>query len=285
MSSDLAELCTQLAVSETAPDVHDGVPGGLALPQLFGGHALAQAVVAAGRSTPPVQRLRSLHALFLASGNGHAPLRHTVTTLRDGRSVTSRGVTVSQQGRRLAELLVSFGAEGDGSLDHQVAARPAPPPQDCPSARELAEATPGVPNPWDGFGAVDVRVVGPRAAAPGDASHVDRAWMRVQGEVGDDDLLHAALLTYCSDLTLLSSVLVPSGLVFGLEHDFPDIMAAVSLDHSLRIHRRPTVDDWLLFEQTSPLARGARGLATARVFDRAGHLVATVAQEVMLRRG
>lgn len=282
MTADLATLRDDLAVEAVGGNRFRGSPGALALPQLFGGHVLAQALLAAAGTVDLDRRPRSLHAHFLRSGNGRDPLEHEVSVMRDGRSASTRAVQVFQGGRLLSHVVATFGPDAGGMLDHAVAVPEVPDPGDCPRATDLAETTPDVPNPWEGFAAVDVRIAGPRPGAPGVADHRDHAWMRVE-DSELDALGHAALLVYCSDLTLLSSVLVPSGLVFGLEHEFSAIMGAVSLDHAVWFHRPARVDDWLLFEQRSPVGLGDRGLATAQVFDRPAGLVATVVQEVMVR--
>lgn len=279
MSGDLTELLSALDV-QPIDGGFLGQPDRLPLPQPFGGHLVAQALVAAGRTVEEGRAPHSLHAYFLRAGDRSSPLHLRVQTLRDGRTGSVRSVRVEQAGRELVHVLASFALPADGPLSHVAAPRTVGSPEAAVSAIELSAGS-GELDAWAGFGALDVRVV-PGRPSGGTIQH-NHAWMRARGPVGGDPLLHAAVQAYCSDLTLLSSVLVPNGLVFGYEHEYPDIVRALSVDHAVWFHQPAPADEWLLLEQVSPVGQGNRGLATGTFFDRAGAPVLSVAQEALLR--
>ena len=225
--------------------------------RVFGGQVAGQALVAAGRTVGPDRRVHSLHAYFLRPGDPAVPIVYEVDRIRDGRSFTTRRVVAIQHGEAIFNLAASFHVDEPGFEHHSL--MPHVPPPESLSATTAADDRP-----------IDVRPV------PGGS----RAWIRADGDLpGDDPLLHACVVAYASDLTLLDTTLSVHGLSIG---DHPGVMLA-SLDHAMWFHRPFRADDWLLYDQDSPAAAGARGLARGSIYTRAGDLVVSVVQEGLVR--
>ena len=246
--------------------------------RIFGGQVAGQALVAAART---VERgsVHSLHAYFLRAGDPKAALLYDVDRIRDGRSFTTRRVVAIQHGRAIFQLAASFHIAEDG-YEHLEPMPEVPDPETLQPRMKRIEATdPDRVRP-DRMQALDIRYV---TTSPldrtGPLPPTQQVWMRANGTLGDDPVLHTCLLTYASDLTLLDSTLVPHG-TSGAD---PTIMLA-SLDHAMWFHGPFRADEWLLYDQHTPAASGGRGLATGRVFTRDGRLVASVVQEGLIRR-
>jgi acyl-CoA thioesterase-2 len=249
---------------------------------VFGGQVAGQALVAAGRTVPPERRVHSLHSYFIRAGDPGVPIVFTVDRVRDGRSFTTRRVVAVQHGRAIFSLSASFQVAQPG-VDHQVSRPDVPDPETLPRAEvryaehlQALEFLRRMPRPFD-LRYVDdppwaQRAQGPRAHA------AHRVWMRADGRLPDDPLLHQCALTYASDLTLLDSLLIHHGLALG--YDRLDI---ASLDHAVWFHRPFRADEWFLYDTNSPSASDGRGLAQGRLFSRDGRLLASVVQEGMLR--
>lgn len=263
--------------------------------RVFGGQVAAQAVVAASRTTDSTYVAHSLHSYFLLPGDTSIPIVYDVERLRDGRSFATRRVIARQHGRPIYYQTINFQRVEDG-FDHQDTMPEVPGPEHGLDLAQLARQRRG-PDLADGrddmgdwareWAALDIRALGTsaRGLAP-DPTHPARAqlWMRIasgHGEpgLGDEPLQHLAAFTYASDMTLIGSTLVPHG----IDLWSPDMQVA-SLDHSIWFHRPFRADEWWLYDQVSPSASGARGFATARVFTQDGLLVASVAQEGLIRR-
>jgi acyl-CoA thioesterase-2 len=251
----------------------------------FGGAVLAQALLAAGRTVADDREVHSLHAYFLRPGDPEEPTDHRVERIRDGASYTTRRVTGTQRGRETLTLTASFQQPRDG-FEHQVPALDAPPPEDLPSPEDVLPGTEGMVRQWLGRLALrhpfDFRFAGelPRlAAGRGEgAPPVQRFWFRCRDALPDEPLVQACAAAYATDMLLLSTAVAPHGTMIGT----PGLETA-SLDHAVWFHRPVRVDDWLFFDQESSWAAGGRGLCSGRVFDRAGRLALTVAQEGMVR--
>lgn len=250
----------------------------------FGGQVLAQSLIAAGRSVQAVDGLgdrtiHSLHAYFIRPGDSREPIRFAVENLRDGNSFSVRRVYAMQNGETLLSATLSFQAPADG-LDHQATMPSVPDPD---RVRTTAEELEGIDHPvadhWRSR-AVDVRTVeGALFFKPGRQHNADQnVWMKTSAALPDDPLVHAAVMAYASDYTLLESILRKHGLVWSDSRLRP-----ASLDHSMWFHRPGRVDDWLLYEQESPSASGGRGLGVGKMFSLDGTLICTVAQEGMVR--
>ncbi len=252
--------------------------------RVFGGQVLAQCVVAAGRSVRDVDGLgerpiHSLHAYFIRPGDSTHPIRFAVENLRDGRSFSVRRVYAMQYGRTILSATLSFQTPA-GGLDHQA---PMPSVPDPDRVRTAAEELRGVEDPrvqhWLRR-ALDVRIVeGALYLVPGRQHFAHQnVWMRTIDRLPDDPLLHAAVLAYSSDYSLLESILRRHGLVWADSRLRP-----ASLDHAMWFHRPGRIDEWVLYEQDSPSASGGRGLGLGKIFSMDGTLVCSVAQEGMIR--
>jgi acyl-CoA thioesterase-2 len=275
-SSDLGEAGATVFLGRSQKMPHGRV---------FGGQVLAQCVIAAGRTVADVddgdgtRHIHSLHGYFMRPGDDTKPIRFAVERMRDGNSFSTRRVHALQDGLPILSMITSF-QEDAGGLDHQDPMPRVPGPEGLPS---LLEVFGGIDNP----GAqhlvrrpVELRHVEGSLFVEPAAEHVAQqsVWMKAVGPLPDDPLVHAAVLAYASDYTLLEAVLRRHGLAW----TDPRLRAA-SLDHAMWFHRPASVDDWILYAQQSPSAQGGRGLGIGRMFSADGTLVATVAQEGMLR--
>ena len=255
--------------------------------RVFGGQVLAQSIIAAGRTVNDLddaadhpRRIHSLHGYFLRPGDSDHPLRFTVERLRDGHSFSARRVHAIQYGKPILSMITSFQTEAVG-LDHQDHIPAAPDPE---RMETLAEVFAGTDNPqanfWSKEKAIDLRhVEGAIYIRPGrQLAPRQSVWLKAIGQMPDDPLVNAAVLAYCSDYSLLEPVLRKHGLAWS----DPRLRVA-SLDHAMWFHRPGRADDWILYTQSSPSASGGRGLAAGRMFNTDGVLLATVAQEGMMR--
>ncbi len=276
----LDRLVALLDLERIEEDVFRGVSPPEAPVRVFGGQVAGQALVAAGRTVPAERRVHSLHAYFIRPGETSIPIVYQVDRIRDGRSFTTRRVVAIQRGKGIFSLSASFQLDEPG-LDHADDMPEVPAPETLPTVGECAAAVGGelplfarVPRP------IDVRYVDDPPWAWRDGPRVahNRVWMRADGRLPDDELLHVCVLTYASDLTLLDSVFARHGVA-----PHADRMLVASLDHALWFHRRFRADEWLLYDVTSPSASGGRGLVTGRFFARDGRLVATAMQEGLMR--
>jgi acyl-CoA thioesterase II len=247
--------------------------------RVFGGQVAGQALVAAGR-TVAAGAVHSLHAYFLRPGDPTVPILYEVDRIRDGRSFTTRRVVAIQHGRAIFNLSASFHVDEAG-FDHQLPMPAVPEPESLPTFPERMA-------PWrERLGdwytrprPIDIRHVDPPSQdrALGARPPRQRVWMRADGRLPDDPLLHACVVAYASDMTLLDSVLLPHGVSWD---DGVAMMA--SLDHVMWFHRPFRADEWLLYDQESPAAARGRGLARGAIFTRGGALVVSVAQEGLVR--
>jgi acyl-CoA thioesterase-2 len=240
--------------------------------------------VAAGRTVGREFSLHSFHSYFLRPGDHTVPIIYDVERIRDGRSFSTRRVVARQHGKPIFYLTASYQIAEPG-YDHQDAMPDVPPPEECPTMGDQLREITGRPDDlsWEReWAALDVRYAGdtrPGGRLPiGDLPARAQIWVKAAGDVPDDLLTNICVLTYASDLTLLGVSLVPHGTTIVS----PGLLPA-SLDHSMWFHRPFRADRWLLYDQHSPSASGARGLAIGRVFSSDGVLVATVAQEGLIR--
>jgi acyl-CoA thioesterase-2 len=254
--------------------------------RVFGGQVIGQALVAACRTVDEIATRppHSLHAYFLLGGDPKVPIIYEVDRIRDGRSFTTRRVTAIQHGRAIFSTQVSFHGSEPG-LEHQLPMPNIPKPEDLPSESDLrAKMLPLIPDPirryYESDRPIELRPVEYRRylgeKTDGDRFHV---WIRATGRLPDEPAIHQCVLAYASDMTLLDAALVPHGKTVFNE----DIMSA-SLDHAMWFHRPFRADEWLLYAQDSPNMGGARGFSRGSIFSRDGNLVASVAQEGLLRQ-
>ena len=282
MGKSLDRLLELLDLEQIEVNIFRGRSPEERVQRVFGGQVAGQALVAAGRTVPADRPVHSLHAYFIRPGDPAVPLVYTVERVRDGRSFTTRRVSAIQHGRTIFTLSASFHQPEPGPV--HAAPMPSVPPPDSIErtsdriARlygpELSRAL--------GDNPIDLRSVGPlsveAAADPALRTTHNMVWLRVDGALPDDPLLHVCLMTYASDMTLLDSVLLGHGLSW-----MDGSTSGASLDHAMWFHRPFRADQWLLYAQESPIAYGARGLAQGQVFTAAGDLVVSVVQEGLIR--
>ncbi len=241
---------------------------------LFGGLLLAQALMAAGRTTTEA-RCHSLHSYFLRPGRGEEAIAFTVERLRDGKSLAQRRVVARQAGEALFTAIAGFVREEQG-LAHQEAMPMAPEPEGLPEWEELRALSLGDPAQRRDA-PVEVRVCDPDNLDPATPEPPRRrVWMRPHGALPDDPLVHAAMIAFISDRTLLRVAARPHGPIWQLR-------VAASIDHALWLHQPFRFDDWLLYDCESPAAHGGRALALGKIYARDGRRIATSAQEGLLR--
>ncbi|MDQ3629141.1 MAG: acyl-CoA thioesterase II [Actinomycetota bacterium] len=284
MPTSVEELVSILDLERIEVDLFRGIqPAASTRQRVFGGQVAAQALRAACHSVPEDRFVHSLHSYFLRGGDTSVPIVYDVQRIRDGGSFSTRRVTARQHGRSIFFLTASFHLEEDG-FDHQDLLPDVPAPEDCPDLAEvMGTVSSRAADVWRReWSALEVRYVGDTRPGGGldPAGHPARArlWFRAHGELPDDRVLNTCVLTYASDLTLLSSAVVPHGVLLSS----PSVQAA-SLDHAVWFHRPVRADRWMLYDQVSPSAGGARGFATAGIFAQDGTLVASAAQEGLIR--
>ena len=251
--------------------------------RVYGGQVIGQALVAASRTVAEDRRAHSLHGYFLRPGDTTIPILYTVDRIRDGRSFTTRRVVAVQHGQAIFNMSISFQVAEDG-FDHQLPMPEAPLPDRLKDERELRQAwLEKVPEEYaDAF--ANERPIEIRPVDPQDAFHPEKrpphqmCWMKARDPLPDDPRLHQCVLAYLSDWSLLDTATLPHAVSFTQSN-----MQVASLDHAMWFHRPFRADEWLLYVQDSPSASGARGLNRGLIYDRNGILVASAAQEGLIR--
>ena len=250
--------------------------------RVFGGQVLAQSLVAAERTVdgrPP----HSLHAYFLLGGDPKAPIAFEEERLRDGRSFTTRRIVARQRGEAIFTMVASF-HETESGLDHSLPAPPAPRPEDCADLRLTAEklsepARHRVKTMLSSIWPLDHRPTDLGRYIPGRKSApAQMLWTRIAQRLPDDPALHRAAILYMSDFSMLETALAPNGRTI-----YDQDLQIASLDHAFWFHRPARADDWILYVQDSPSASGATGLVRGLLYARDGSLIASDAQEGLLR--
>lgn len=285
MTDPLDSLLRALNLSDTgartSEDIFTGesqwMPGG----RVYGGQVLAQSVMAASRTTEEHRVVHSMHGYFLRPGDVNQPITFSVDRIHDGRSFSTRRTQAYQNGLPILSMIASF-QDVDEGLDHQAPMpEGVPDPEELPSTADLlAHIDHPVAQSWVADRAFDIRHVSSPIylSVEGEHTATNAVWMKCIGDLPDDESLHRAALAYASDYTLLESIFRRHGLPW-MTRD----LKAASLDHAMWWHRPVRVDQWLLYVQESPSASGGRGLAQGRFYSRDGQLVASVAQEGMVR--
>ncbi|MBD0865326.1 MAG: acyl-CoA thioesterase II [Rhodobacteraceae bacterium] len=256
--------------------------GGETTTRIFGGQVIAQALMAAYRTVPD-RLCHSLHAYFIRPGTPDAPVTYSVDRARDGGSFTTRRVVALQHGQQIFNMSASFHVAEDGwDYEHPMPVVEGPDkllerskvrPQTVSRIPERYHADFLRPRP------IEIREVAPRDPfAPEPQSDVNHMWFRMGGAKGADPHMQHCLLAYASDMNLLSSGLRPHGLTW-----FQDKVMSASLDHAMWFHRPTHFDGWHLYAMDAPFTGGARAFNRGKIFSRDGHLVASVAQEGLMR--
>jgi acyl-CoA thioesterase II len=282
MDQRLADLLALLELEQLEVNLFRGESRDIGSPQVFGGQVLGQALSAAA-ATVEGRVVHSLHAYFLRRGDCNAPIVYQVDRSLDGHSFSNRRVVAIQQGQQIFNMAASFQATEVG-FDHQIGMPPVPSPESLadssgPPAQLLERLPERVrrffeqPRPFEFRMVQSIDYLHPQPAAP-----ERQIWFRAVAALADDEMLHRRLLAYVSDFFLLDTATLPHGTSF-----LKPTLVMASIDHALWFHRTLRVDDWLLYAMESPSASGARGFARASVFARDGRLVASAAQEGLVR--
>ncbi len=288
MTPPVHELVELLALERLEDDLFRGQSRDIGTKYVFGGQVLGQALSAAQATVDSAvtdRAAHSLHAYFLRAGDIDAPIVYQVDRTRDGGSFSVRRVTAIQHGKVIFFCAASFHQPEPGS-EHQLSMPEVPRPEDIEpapplSTEELAKLPTKVQRWLDRAGPFDFRHVYPRDELnPPKRPPFQQVWFRLTDKVGDDPELHRALLAYASDFHLLGTATFPHGISY-----YQPNVAMASLDHALWFHRPFRADDWLLYSIDSPSVQDARGLARGQIFDRNGKLVASTAQEGLIRVG
>ncbi len=282
MDPRLADLIRLLDLERLEVDLFRGESRDIGSPQVFGGQVLGQALTAAA-ATVQGRIVHSLHAYFLRRGDFNAPIVYQVDRSLDGHSFSNRRVVAIQHGASIFNMAASFQIVEEG-FEHQIEMPAVPPPESLADASQpppqLLERLPqGVrrflerPRPFEFRLVQPMDFVTPRRAPP-----TRQVWFRAVDKLPDDEALHRRLMSYLSDYFLLDTATLPHGLP-----SYSGSLVMASIDHAMWFHRPLRVDDWLLYAVESPSASGARGFARAGVYTRDGRLVASTAQEGLVR--
>jgi acyl-CoA thioesterase-2 len=282
MDQALADLITLLELEPLEENIFRGQSRDIGTPQVFGGQVLGQALAAASRTVKD-RSVHSLHAYFLKRGDVNSPIIYEVDRSRDGGSFSNRRVVAIQHGEQIFNMTASFQVPEAG-LEHQLPMPDVPGPEGLKDVEELArEHSAELPARMQRFltyrRPFKVRPVEPRQLFVTDGMEpVKLVWMKAVDRLPDDEFLHQALLAYISDYELIGTSILPHGMHAG-RHG----LQMASLDHAMWFHRPVRVDEWLLFSLDSPNAAGARGFSQGHVFTRDGVLMASLAQEGLIR--
>ena len=280
MTAALDDLVKLLDLEPIEVNIFRGLSPDESRQRVFGGQVAGQALVAAARTVSDDRQVHSLHGYFLRPGDPTVPILYEVDRIRDGRSFTTRRVVGIQHGRAIFNLQASFHVQESG-LDHQLPMPDVPDPESLPDFKSRLERYRDMLGDWyERPRPIDTRYVegdpiGRRHRTP-QASQ--RVWMRADGELPDDPVLHACVVTYASDMTLLDTTLLPHGVGWA-----DDSVQMASLDHAMWFHRPFRADEWLLYDQITPSTYGSRGLASGSIFTRDGRLGVSVMQEGLIR--
>jgi acyl-CoA thioesterase-2 len=282
MASAVQSLLEILDLERLEVNLFRGMSPQVGWQRVFGGQVIGQALVAATR-TVESRLAHSLHAYFVLPGDPKVPIIYDVDRIRDGGSFTTRGVKAIQHGKAIFAMYASFHKSEPG-FSHQAEMPKVPAPEELPSEEEMKKgALPTMPDPvrryYERERPIEMRPVEfARYASRDHRQPRFHVWMRATARLPDDPAIHQCVLAYASDMMLLDSALIPHGRTV-----FEKSIQGASLDHALWFHRPFRADDWLLYAQDTPNAEGALGFARGLIFARDGRLVASVAQEGLIR--
>ena len=276
----LDELVDLLDLEAIEVNIFRGISPDENRQRVFGGQVAGQALVAATRTVDPGRFVHSLHAYFLRPGDPTVPILYEVDRIRDGKSFTTRRVVAIQHGKAIFNLQASFHVHEAGPDYQHAMPLDVPAPETLPDFKErMAPFKDRIGDWYDQPRPIDLRHVdGDPFTRQGNPADAQKVWLRADGQLPDDPILHACIVTYASDMTLLDTTVLP----FGLSWETPGMQMA-SLDHAMWFHRPFRADDWLLYDQR-PLSTGSgRGLAGGSIYTRDGLLAVSVVQEGLVR--
>lgn len=283
MTQTLDTLVNLLTLERIEENLFRGASQDLGFPQLFGGQVLGQVISAASQTVDAARHVHSLHGYFLRPGDSHQPVVYDVDRVRDGGSFSTRRVSAIQKGQTIFTGIASFQADENG-YEHQLAMPDVAGPDELPSEWDLLhKLSPLVPErvmeklrrPKP----IEIRPVTVQDPAnPQPIEPVRHLWFRADGTLPANPALHKYLLAYASDFSFIGTALQPHGV-----SSWSKFIQLASLDHAIWYHREVKIDDWLLYSIDSPWAGNARGFARGSIFNRQGQLVASVAQEGLIR--
>lgn len=280
-SADFAELLSLLQLNHIADDVFVGSHPSKTPIRTFGGQLMAQTFVASSRTLARELPPNALSVHFVNGGDPTKDIEFRVMRLRDERRFANRRVDTVQGDTLLTTAMVSYLSGGDG-LEHSIEAPPVAQPDTLPKIGELLRGYEDtVPSFANALHPIEWRYANDPAwvmRGKGERLPHNRVWVKADGELPDDPVLHTAAMVYASDTTVLDSIITRHGLSWGFDRIF-----AASANHSVWFHRRVRFDDWMLYSTSSPVAADSRGLGSGHFFDRSGRLVATVMQEGILK--
>lgn len=282
MSQAVADLLSILDLEPLEHNLFRGQSPKSGWQRVFGGQVIGQALVAASR-TVEGRSPHSLHGYFMLPGDPKVPIIYEVDRIRDGRSFTTRRVVAIQHGQAIFSMSASYQVDEAG-FDHQAPMPKVPGPDELPTEEEVkADLLPHMPEPmrtyYERERPIEMRPVEIKRYLSRDRMEPQfHVWIRTTGRLPDIPAIHQCVLAYASDMTLLDTSLVPHGRTV-----FEPTIQAASLDHALWFHRPFRADEWLLYAQDTPNASGARGFSRGLIFKQDGTLVASVAQEGLIR--
>lgn len=277
-------LLTTLDLEKLEENHYRGSSPQVGWQRVFGGQVIAQALMAAQRTVEENRYVHSLHAYFMRPGDPAVPIVYQVERIRDGSSFATRWIVAIQHGRPIFSMSASFQVEEDG-LDHQVSMPPVTPPEELMGEKEfkelfLAQAPAGVRKYWSRDRPIEIRPVSlVHYLTKEKLEPRQDIWVRAVGEVPADRHYQACVLAYLSDMTLLDTSLYAHGTSI-----FDPKLQVASLDHAMWFHRPCALEDWLLYTQDSPSSSSARGMTRGSLYTRSGELIASVAQEGLIRK-
>ncbi|MEN3148633.1 acyl-CoA thioesterase II [Neorhizobium sp. IRAMC:178] len=282
--SAMEQLIATLDLEKLEENIYRGTSPDVGWQRVFGGQVIAQALMAAQRTVEADRFVHSLHAYFMRPGDPSVPILYQVERIRDGSSFTTRRAVAVQHGKAIFAMSASFQVE-EGGYHHQIDMPSVTQPEDLMGEKEFKElflkkAPENVRRYWSRERPIEVRPTSLVHYLTRDKLDPRQdIWVRTIGEVPFDRHYQAAVLAYLSDMTLLDASLYPHGTSI-----FDPTLQAASLDHAMWFHRPVTFDDWLLYTQDSPSASGARGMTRGSIYTRSGTLIASVAQEGLIRK-
>lgn len=280
MDAALADLLVLLNLERLEVNMYRGTSRDIGNPQVFGGQVLGQALMAA-TSTVDDRIVHSLHAYFLRAGDFNLPIVYEVDRSRDGASFSSRRVVAIQNGQQIFHMSASFQSHEEG-LEHQAPMPDVPPPESLPKRADWISSpllTDQQRRFFDRVRPFDIRPVDMQRLLNGEPKDPKlHVWFRAADKLPDGEALQRGILAYVSDYYLLMTATLPHGIPFPSKH-----IRFASIDHAMWFHRPVRVDDWLLYSIDSPSSSGARGLSRGSIFSRDGRLVASTAQEGLMR--